>query len=138
MGCVRHSSVTLWTPTRQILLLIIISSQQTRFFFHPHCYFPSSSRLFHSQKYLRVGSPSIAKRSLKLQNTQKRVRFFSAFFRLYIIVNKLLLWYHKRSSGMPPTAFALSKFSKLLNLVDELPDCLTQKDDLTNVRMMFL
>ena len=63
---------------------------------------------------------------------------FSAFCQLYVIVNETQLLYRNENTGTPPIAFALSKFSKLLNLVDELPECMAERDNPTNTTMMFL
>jgi hypothetical protein len=62
----------------------------------------------------------------------------SAFCRYQVIVSELMLWLRSKGTGIPPLAFAFSKYSRLLKLVDDLPESITQTDDSSNPVMIFL
>ncbi|KAF2647338.1 hypothetical protein K491DRAFT_784784 [Lophiostoma macrostomum CBS 122681] len=110
--------------------------QQTRFFppsWLPPTTFPDVpiSQMFGAFNRLQSEDVSEAERY------SKATVAFSAFCRLYIVANESLLWYRNEDTGTPPIAFALSKFSTLLSLVDSLPGFMSLRDDTTNATMTF-
>ncbi|PVH93023.1 hypothetical protein DM02DRAFT_677109 [Periconia macrospinosa] len=110
--------------------------QQTRFF-PPSWLPPTTFPLVPMPRVDENLGPNRIEEISQAAKYSEATEVFSAFCRLYVVANELRLWYHNEDTSMPPIAFALSQFNKLLNLVDDLPECMAQKDDSTNTTMTF-
>ena len=64
-------------------------------------------------------------------------RVLECVSKTWIILNEVYLVYRDQENNVGSLAFALSKYSKLLQLADDLPDMLLRRRRSTNHALMF-